>query len=51
MTIVMVSSQRLLLLSFQCSFFCHPSSPYDVIPVLLSRHPSAQTLGSRKVCL
>ncbi|MGL9778954.1 MAG: hypothetical protein ACR5K5_01600 [Wolbachia sp.] len=41
MTIVMVSSQRLLLLSFQCPFFCHPSSPYDVIPVLLSRHPSA----------
>ena len=20
-------------MSFQCSFFCHPSSPYDVIPV------------------
>ncbi|WP_179945540.1 hypothetical protein [Wolbachia endosymbiont of Dactylopius coccus] len=32
----MMSSQCLLLLSFQCSFFCHPSSPYDVIPVSIS---------------
>ncbi|WP_353276766.1 hypothetical protein [Wolbachia endosymbiont (group A) of Agelastica alni] len=24
------------MMSFQCSFFCHPSSPYDVIPVTIS---------------
>ncbi|WP_353276593.1 hypothetical protein [Wolbachia endosymbiont (group A) of Agelastica alni] len=32
-----MSSQCLLLLSFQCSFFCHPSSPYNVIPVSATR--------------
>ncbi|MFP3028405.1 MAG: hypothetical protein ACEY3L_19960 [Wolbachia sp.] len=28
-----MSFQCLLLLSSQCSFFCHPSSPFFVIPV------------------
>ncbi|WP_447933148.1 hypothetical protein [Wolbachia endosymbiont of Dactylopius coccus] len=33
------------MMSFQCSFFCHPSSPYDVIPVLLSRHSSSPMMS------
>ncbi|MDR0772909.1 MAG: hypothetical protein LBE46_01010 [Wolbachia pipientis] len=34
-----LSSQCLLLLSFQCSFFCHPSSPF-----LLSQCPDTGSL-------
>ncbi|WP_265034541.1 hypothetical protein [Wolbachia endosymbiont (group A) of Apoderus coryli] len=39
-----MSSQRLLLLSFQCSFFCHPSSPFFVIPVPRHWDPGNLTL-------